>query len=277
MDYTLTASVENSQLPIRLLQITDCHIGPDDTEELLGLNTNESLHDVLAHVIAQQTQPYDMLLATGDIANNGGARTYRRFLTLLEDSSLQFNHFAWLPGNHDSPVDMLEAQDRESLVKRVDIGNWTLVLLNSQVPGHTHGNLNGSELNLLDEILSHTADRHVLVFLHHQPLVVGCAWLDTQKVRADFAFFKVLDQYTHVRGVVWGHVHQEFSADRQGVPFMSTPSTCIQFKTQSDEFAIENLMPGYRWFELLPDGEFNTSVVRIPQKSYPIEFNSEGY
>lgn len=268
--------LDDPSRPIRLLQLTDCHIGPTEEETLLGLNTNESLHDVIK-VVREKEAPFDLLLVTGDISNNGGARTYRRFLSIIEASQIQHSLFAWLPGNHDSPEDMDEALDLDAPVKEIRVGNWLFVLLNTQVPGHTHGNLKERELDCLDSALSNNKDCHVMIFLHHQPVPVGCAWVDTQKVRSEYAFFKILDQYDHVKAVVWGHVHQDFNSERDGVKLMATPSTCIQFKSNSKEFAIDTLMPGYRWFELQADGKFSTQVVRIPQKRYPIEYTSEGY
>lgn len=275
-DLSLDIPIDDPGRPLRLLQISDCHIGPTEEEQLLGLNTNESLMDVIEHISAAK-QTWDLLLTTGDISNNGGAKTYRRFLSVIESCPIAYRAFGWLPGNHDAPDDMSEVQGRDHLVKQINMGNWVIVLLNTQVPGHTHGNLVEAELNLLDDILGTTKDKHVLIFMHHQPVPVGCQWLDNQKVRSEYAFFKIIDQYTHIRAVIWGHVHQVFNSERNGVPLMSTPSTCIQFKANSDEFAIDSLMPGYRWFELAADGALTTRVERIPQKHYPIDFNSEGY
>ena len=42
----------------------------------------------------------------------------------------------------------------------------------------------------------------------------------------------------------------------------SPPSTCIQFKRNSDEFALDFLPPGYRWINLYPDGRLETAVER---------------
>ena len=273
---SLQIDIEDAQRPIRVLQITDCHVGPTDEETLLGLNTSESLHDVIQH-IREQEAPFDLLLTTGDISNNGGTRTYKRFLDIIRSSNIEHNAFAWLPGNHDSPEDMNEALGTDGLIKEIRVGNWLIVLLNTQVPGHVHGNLISTELDTLDNLLSSHKDRHAIVFMHHQPVPVGCAWVDQQKVRSAYAFFKIVDQYKHVKAVAWGHVHQEFADNRNGIRLMSTPSTCIQFKANSDDFAVDTLMPGYRWLELHPDGTITTEVVRIPRKAYPIEFTSEGY
>lgn len=258
--------VHDPEQPIRLLQITDCHIGPDDTEELLGLNTNGSLMDVIEH-LERNSAAWNLLVTTGDVANNGGARTYQRYLKILQESKIQFDAFGWLPGNHDSPVEMNEALGTERLVKEIHIGKWLILLLNTQVPGHTHGNLAEAELDFLDEALAENKHRHVIIFMHHQPVPVGCAWVDTQKVRSEYAFFKILDQYSHVKAVAWGHVHQEFAELRNNVHLFASPSTSIQFKSRSDDFAVDDKMPGYRWFQLNPDGSFSTQVERIAEKN----------
>ena len=44
-----------------------------------------------------------------------------------------------------------------------------------------------------------------------------------------------------------------------------------------DDFALEDIMPGYRWLELYPDGEIKTGVERVPRKEYGIDFDSRGY
>lgn len=278
---SLNVEINDPSRVIRVLQITDCHVGPTEEETLLGLNTNESLQDVIRHISQRQQQnnstPYDLLLTTGDISNNGGARTYHRYLETMRNCAIKYKSFAWLPGNHDSPDDMNEALGASELIKEIQIGGWLIILLNSQVPGHVHGNLSASELDLLDSLLSKNTDKHTLVFMHHHPVPVGCAWLDQQSVRSTYAFFKIIDQYKQVKAIIWGHVHQEFTSAHNDVQLLSTPSTCIQFKINSDDFALDKLMPGYRWFDLKADGTFDTKVERIDYKKYPIEFTSEGY
>ncbi len=70
--------------------------------------------------------------------------------------------------------------------------------------------------------------------------------------------------HRNVRAVLWGHVHQHFEGERNGVRLMSTPSTCAQFLPRSDGFAIDRRPPGYRWLELRDDGTIATDVVWVP-------------
>jgi len=66
-----------------------------------------------------------------------------------------------------------------------------------------------------------------------------------------------------VRGMVWGHIHQEFSAERRGIPLWGTPSTCVQFLPGAGEYLIDHLAPGFRTFELMPGGVLASRVIRI--------------
>ncbi|MBX2809216.1 MAG: 3',5'-cyclic-AMP phosphodiesterase, partial [Cellvibrionaceae bacterium] len=83
--------------------------------------------------------------------------------------------------------------------------------------------------------------------------------------------------YTHVKLILWGHIHQEFDALHEGVRLLASPSTCIQFAPGKNEFTLDKTMPGYRWLELHDDGSISTHVERLPYKDYGIDYQSEGY
>ena len=87
---------------------------------------------------------------------------------------------------------------------------------------------------------------------------------DSDQLRAQ------LVQYDNLRAVLWGHVHQEFDADRNGVRLLSTPSTCVQFAPGADEFALHAAAPGYRWLTLNADGSIDTDVMRLPDAPVPV-------
>ncbi len=77
--------------------------------------------------------------------------------------------------------------------------------------------------------------------------------------------------------MLWGHVHQIFDDLRNGVKLMGTPSTCIQFNPNQDDFAIEKLPPGYRWLELMPDGRINSGVERLEKLPQGLDIGLSGY
>ena len=260
---------------MRLIQITDCHLGPQQSETLLGLNTDQSLEDVLQ--LIQQEQPrFDHLVCTGDIASAGHADCYQRFAQSIRRYFSQ--PLSWLPGNHDSADIMASQQDVLGIEGRlIDLGKWLLVLLDSSVPGQVYGQLAASELDFLAHVLAANPDKHIIVSLHHQPVPVGSVWIDQYIVRNADALLQLVDSYTQVKIVLWGHVHQEFQAQRNHLTLLATPSTCVQFKPLCDDFTVDTQMPGYRWLELNDDGTFATAVARVTNKQYVIDYKSAGY
>jgi Icc protein len=142
-------------------------------------------------------------------------------------------------------------------------GEWLFVMLDSYQHGMAAGRVGEGELARLDAALAAHADRHVLVCLHHHPVAAGSRWLDTVGLENGDALFEVLDRHRNVRVLLWGHVHQAFDGERRGVRLLATPSTCAQFKPGSDQFAIDQRPPGYRWFELHDDGRVESAVVWV--------------
>lgn len=259
--------------PYHLLQITDCHLGSQPDETLLGLNTDESLRDVL-DVLRAQENP-DLLLVTGDISNDGGARSYERYIDFIKEY-FPNTPLAWLPGNHDEPVNMAKV-DEVPIELCLRVPGWNLIFLDSKIPYEEGGELQSEELQRLDDELSQAPDVPTLVFLHHQVVPVGSAWVDQYTVKNSHELFAVLDKYDNVKAVSWGHVHQEFAKTRRGVDLLATPSTCVQFTPNHDEFQVDRAMPGYRQYKLYPDGRYTTCVVRAAIKKYDIDFAATGY
>jgi 3',5'-cyclic-AMP phosphodiesterase len=260
---------------VRLIQITDCHLGPQQSETLLGLNTDQSLEDVL-QLIQQGESRFDHLLCTGDVASAGHQDCYHRFAQSVRRYFSQ--PLSWLAGNHDSAEIMSAQQDALNIQGRlVTMGEWLLVLLDSSVPGHVYGQLAAGELDYLEHTLMNNPNKHVIIALHHQPVVVGSAWIDQYVIRNADALFQLVDAYTNVKIISCGHVHQEYYALRNGVTLLATPSTCVQFKPLCDDFTVDTKMPGYRWFELNDDGSFATGIARVTNKQYVIDYKSAGY
>jgi Icc protein len=102
--------------------------------------------------------------------------------------------------------------------------------------------------------------RPVMVCLHHPPLPVGSAWLDSVGLTNADELLAVLDRHPTVRLVLGGHVHQEYVQRRRGALVLATPSTCAQFTPRTERCVMDLKPPGYRWLDLLPDGGVRTEV-----------------
>lgn len=260
---------------LRVLQITDTHLFGDATGRLAGMDTEASWQEVLERVLTAHW-PADLILATGDIVHDGSERAYRRFKERFEELGVPT---LVIPGNHDQP-ELLRQIMQDGLVQAVDhylLGSWQFVMLDSTVPGADGGHLPQSELALLEQRLQAHPDHHALVCLHHHPVSMQCDWIDSIGVDNGEELFAVIDRFPQVRGVVWGHVHQDFTAERNGVQLLAAPSTCVQFKPRQVDFALDDLPPGFRWFELQADGGIVSAVERAGDRPRGVDLRSAGY
>lgn len=265
-----------NQQPLHLVQITDSHLHASRDGTLLGMNTQYSLELVLDRVEAERER-IDLILATGDIAQDGSVEAYRRF---IHDMDRFHAPIRWTAGNHDDRANMRTAlsNTRASIGRPVyATDDWVVILLDSTVPGKVYGNLAEDQLALLDRLLTQHADKHALVTFHHHPLRMGSTWMDKIGIRNADNLHAVLHRHKNVRAVLWGHVHQDSDQMIDGVRFISTPSTCVQFEPGSEDFSIDILGPGYRWLDLHADGSLDTGLTRIEGVDFEIDYSVKGY
>ncbi len=259
---------------LRVLQITDTHLYADPVGTLLGINTLESFRQVIQH-FRDFHWPLDLLLATGDLVHDASPQGYGLIAEML--GSFDVPVFC-LPGNHDAPQEM-RRHLRGNLVRTdsvIDHGDWRFIMLDSVIPGQEGGHLARDQLGLLDSALAST-ERHTFVCLHHQPVAIGSAWIDTMAVSNPEPFFEIIDRHDHVRGVLWGHVHQTYDVLRNNVRLMASPSTCVQFAPGVDTFQVDEEPPGFRMLALLPNGSIRSEVIRINDIPHGLEYASPGY
>ncbi len=265
---------EASAVPLHVVQITDTHLYARPGGRLLGLDTDESLRQVVRKVAAGPRP--DLVVATGDLAHDGSAAAYARLRQHL--GRLDAPVYC-LPGNHDDADRLARACDQPPFhcTSGLRVAGWQLLFLDSTVPGSEGGHLRESALAALERSLSAHPDTPTLIWLHHQPLPVGSPWLDTMAVDNGEQLFTVIDRHPQVRALIWGHVHQVFEQRHSDVRLLATPSTCIQFEPGSEDFSIDLQPPGYRWLRLRPGGSFETGVERLAGIPGGIDLSLRGY
>lgn len=246
---------------MRILQITDPHLFADPADRLRGTVTDDTLASVLAH-IAEQGWDADVIAMTGDLIQDDSQGAYQRFR----------EHFAPLglpvycvPGNHDIREYMQAALAEPPFYYCASYQqyNWLIIGIDSCEAGSAGGKLAPEELARLLGLIKNTQAEHVLVCLHHPPLPVGSAWLDGVGLADGEDFLAALAASGKVRGCLFGHVHQAFDEQKDGLRIIGTPSTCRQFKPGSDEFALDDLPPAYRHVELHADGSIQTELIWV--------------
>ncbi len=260
---------------LTFLQITDTHLFGKPEGELLGVNTRDSFLAVMGEVAAQK-KSIQAVLATGDISQDHSSESYALFAEQMQNLS---EPCFWLPGNHDFQPAMMSAFDQAGIApaKQLVSEYWQVILLDTQVMGVPHGQLSTAQLEMLKTALDEYPEKYALVLLHHHAIPAGCAWLDQHDLKNADELFDLLGQYQQVKGLLCGHIHQEMDQQYDQLRLLATPSTCIQFKPNSDEFALDKQGPGWRYLALLPNGNIDTQVHRLNGAFYSGDADATGY
>ena len=246
---------------VSLVQITDCHIFAAADDCLRGMNTRRSF-EAVSRTAIDSSGHLDLLLATGDLSQDGSAESYAYLAQQFDDMDVAT---FWLPGNHDEIDNMREHFNGNQIdaAKHILIADWQIVMIDSTISGEVHGRVSESQLQFLGDCLQAYPGKHGLVCLHHQALETGSLWIDEKGLLEADRLREKITRHDNVRGVLWGHVHQETHQTIDGIEWMSTPSSCVQFKPNSRDFAIGTEAPGYRYLGLYPDGSISSRVYRV--------------
>lgn len=268
----------HSQTPpsvCRVLQFTDSHLLADPGKPFLGIRPVDTLDAVIELAFRNHPNP-DLILLTGDLSQDASIAAYQQINRRFGDLGIPVG---LIPGNHDRLERMRQTfhSPTVQVCERMEHGGWHILLLDSTVRGKVGGAFGPSDFEQLERWLSDNRDHPTLVCLHHQPVPVGTGWLDTIGLDDPKRFLAILDQHPQVKGILWGHVHQSFDGHRHGIPLMATPSTSIQFKPLTEDFALDPVPPGYRWLELHPDGSIRSGVGRLAKVPEGIDLKTQGY
>ena len=268
----------DAELPVKVVQITDTHLFRDPRAALLKLNTQDSFEKVMDLVIRNEAS-IDVVLGTGDIAQDASREAYLRFAKAMKPLKAPFY---WIPGNHDRRQVMESLSPyKRAFTNLITLGKWQIVLLDSSVLGEVHGRLHDRELRHLEKSLQAAQQdpsiEHVMVCLHHNPVPGSAEWMSGIGLQNQEEFLAIIDRCSSVRAVLYGHIHQELDFVLKGVRYFCTPSTCIQFKPGVQDFTLDDVNPAYRWMVLHPDGRIDSEVVRVTGYEFEVDHSSTGY
>jgi 3',5'-cyclic AMP phosphodiesterase CpdA len=108
-------------------------------------------------------------------------------------------------------------------------GQYRICILDSLQPHHDGGYVEHAQLAWLRQQLRRHADNPTILVVHHQAVPVGVKALDQIMLLNAEDLWQVVHEVNNVCAVLCGHVHLPFAGQRDGIPVLTTPSTCFQF------------------------------------------------
>ena len=205
------ASDDMTVTPICIAQISDLHIKAPGRLAYRRVDTARALEQCVA-TLNQFEPALDLVVISGDLADSPTAEEYGHLKGLLAELRVPF---VAIPGNHDSR-ELIRAAFPElsyafgsgPLNQRIELRELDLLLLDSSVPGHPHGELESATLEWLETALAASAHRPALLFLHHPPFVTGIWHMDRQNLRNAADLASIVERHPRVQLIGCGHVHR---------------------------------------------------------------------
>lgn len=265
----LEQNVKNSQI---LIQISDTHLLADPDATFLNMCPEQTFHAVIGDI--QQRYPeHAALIHTGDLAQDAVAQTYERYLHYMRSQQLNFYQ---IPGNHDD-LSLFPFHQPDPLPTIIHLGPWSVILLNSSVLNRVDGRIGTEQLEHLTQYLEQYRHQSLILACHHHPLDMQSHWIDQHKLKNTPELLNILKNYSNIKAVLCGHVHQNSVNNWNNIIFLSTPSTCIQFKPKQYNFTLDMQSPGYRCLHLNYDGTFTTQIHRLTHIQPKLDNHISGY
>ena len=227
-----------------IIQISDCHI--DDKTHPMGVDTNKNLLNVIRNI---KNIPADALLITGDLSHSGTTKSYeiiKKYLSILD------TNYIVLPGNHDN-IKNINKEFSDNILREYSIGDWCIISAYSKKNGQVSGYLSTDELSQLEDAINFSNSKHIIVIIHHPPIPMNSDWDDSLSLENMDDFFTIINKYSNIKAILWGHAHQSSEFNHNQVKLISCPSTAIQFDNEQ--------RIGFNHFSLHDDGNIEYKTI----------------
>ncbi|MEY2927540.1 MAG: hypothetical protein RL367_2017, partial [Pseudomonadota bacterium] len=191
-----------------IAQITDLHLGfePGKRHEF----NRQRLDQLLQHLHDGPNRP-DLLLATGDLVDQGDAESYARVAESLSACAFPVHLCV---GNHDDRANFRSqfpnVPDAFGFIQyAVDYPGLRVVVIDTLEEGRHAGAFCAVRAAWLRAKLAEAPGTPTLIAMHHPPVEVGIEWMNTDNEEPWVArFAATIDGAPQVKAIVCGHVHR---------------------------------------------------------------------
>ena len=246
---------------MEIIQITDLHISKNISESKHDCMPYERLANVLEHISANHSQKSNLVI-TGDLSSDFTRESYINISLLIKQFKFKVSI---IPGNHDDLNMMKNICDEQIKLEPLQCDNkyFSISNFDTHIQDNVRGFIDATEVQKLEsELLAKRTN--VIIFTHHPIIKVNSQWIDRNITENNNLLIQfMLKHYDIGFNIFSGHVHQEFHKRISNIHFYTSPSTCYQFRENSNEFNVDtDLGNGYRVISL-NGNTITTKVIRL--------------
>lgn len=211
-----------------IAQVTDIHLGfePDNPAEF-----NRKRLDQLINQLSNGVNRPDLLLATGDLVDQGDVASYRRLKNALSVAPCPV---LYAMGNHDVRDAFLEVFPdtpvEDGFIQYVrDVPGGRLIVIDTLEEGRHGGAFCERRAAWLSDRLGEAPDVPTVIVMHHPPVEVGIDWMNTHPEEPWVQrFAATIAGHSQVQALLCGHLHRAISAPWNGVTVSICSSSAPQ-------------------------------------------------
>ena len=226
----------------------------------------KDITNVVKHIKINQKE-FDFIFLTGDISDDGSIESYQFVADLLPSLSKKI---FFINGNHDCKENMLSVFSNYNLfihLQELQYNNWTFIGVDSSVKGKDYGFISEIELKKLNLSLikSEKNNNHVAIITHHHPVPVQTPLIDDCLINNGSDFIRAIENYSLVKLIMTGHVHNNYSLNIEKIRLETGPATCVQFIVggSNENTDIDKKNYGYKIYTLNDYGTYSRETVYV--------------
>jgi 3',5'-cyclic AMP phosphodiesterase CpdA len=212
-----------------IAQITDCHVVEPGGLVADRVDTAAGLRRAIDVINAMEPRP-DVVLATGDLVNDGRREQYEHLVGLLAELEMPVYP---CPGNHDDRsllrsafAGVVPAGPPPQPIDYVVGGEVRLIGLDTTIPGRHDGRVTTDQMAWLDDRLGEAPAAPTIIFQHHPPFESGMPAMDRHSGFTGAELERtVVARHAHVEAIVCGHLHRTMHRRFGGTIATVWPST----------------------------------------------------
>lgn len=234
--------------------MSDIHL-TENGQIIWEVNTKDNF-DKAIEVISNMTD-IDAIIVSGDLSNDGSEWTYRYMDRKF--ASLGIPTYC-CPGNHDNIKIILNNFQAKfyQIKNNIEIGKWKFYFLNSVIADENdpqynkaRGMISKEQLITLEDSLKNNEIPSAIVF--HHPAKEPGGWLNRRLLENRDEFNIMISKYSHVKLVLYGHIHYSIQHEQNGIIYSSAPSVGYAFDKKLPKFLIAEKQEGFNIIEFKDD------------------------
>lgn len=246
---------------VRILHLSDTHLFGDDTLHHGRVDTLAALRRVLTR--AAEIDAIDVIVASGDLSDDGSERSYRRLREDLDPWATERGAIVvYAMGNHDLADGFVAVLGQRHGI--ASVAGLRVIHLDSAVPGAAYGAISAEQLTWLRETLGDPSPDGSIVVVHHPPVPASTSLLAELELQNPAKLMEICAS-GDVRAVLCGHYHHSLVSERAGVPVIVAPgiaNTSDAIAPAGSERA--TIGAGFAIVDLPANGGLRASFIRAP-------------